>query len=91
MLAQKNLSYASIYSPVDGVVLLRNVKVWDQTVAATSFNTPTLFIIAKDITKEMQVRAAVDEADIGDVTEAVRRVIFTCGYAYPDITFTPVK
>lgn len=81
--AQKNLSYASIYSPVNGVVLLRNVSV-GQTVAA-SFNTPTLFIIAKDITK-MQVRAAVDEADIGDVTDS-QRVIFTVD-AYPDITFT---
>jgi HlyD family secretion protein len=81
--AQKNLSYASIYSPVDGVVLLRNISV-GQTVAA-SFNTPTLFIIAKDITK-MQVRAAVDEADIGDVSDS-QRVIFTVD-AYPDITFT---
>jgi HlyD family secretion protein len=81
--ALKNLSYASIYSPVDGVVLLRNVSV-GQTVAA-SFNTPTLFIIAKDISK-MQVRAAVDEADIGDVTDS-QRVIFTVD-AYPDITFT---
>jgi HlyD family secretion protein len=65
------------------VVLLRNISV-GQTVAA-SFNTPTLFIIAKDITK-MQVRAAVDEADIGDVTDS-QRVIFTVD-AYPDITFT---
>ena len=81
--AQKNLSYASIYSPVNGVVLLRNISV-GQTVAA-SFNTPTLFIIAKDITK-MQVRAAVDEADIGDVADS-QRVIFTVD-AYPDITFT---
>lgn len=79
----KNLSYASIYSPVNGVVLLRNISV-GQTVAA-SFNTPTLFIIAKDITK-MQVRAAVDEADIGDVSDS-QRVIFTVD-AYPDITFT---
>jgi HlyD family secretion protein len=81
--AQKNLSYASIYSPVDGVVLLRNISV-GQTVAA-SFNTPVLFIIAKDITK-MQVQAAVDEADIGDVKDSLR-VIFTVD-AYPDITFT---
>jgi HlyD family secretion protein len=81
--ALKNLSYASIFSPVNGVVLLRNVSV-GQTVAA-SFNTPTLFIIAKDITK-MQVRAAVDEADIGDVSDS-QRVIFTVD-AYPDITFT---
>lgn len=81
--ALKNLSYTNIYSPVDGVVLLRNISV-GQTVAA-SFNTPTLFIIAKDITK-MQVQAAVDEADIGDVKDSLR-VIFTVD-AYPDITFT---
>jgi len=62
--AQKNLSYADIYSPIDGVVLNRNISV-GQTVAA-SFSTPTLFIIAKDITK-MQVQANVDEADIGGV------------------------
>jgi HlyD family secretion protein len=62
--AKKNLSYADIYSPIDGVVLNRNINV-GQTVAA-SFNTPTLFVIAKDITK-MQVQANVDEADIGDV------------------------
>ena len=79
----KNLSYSSIYSPVNGVVLLRNISV-GQTVAA-SFNTPTLFIIAKDITK-MQVQAAVDEADIGEVKDS-QRVIFTVD-AYPDITFT---
>jgi len=62
--AQKNLSYADIYSPIDGVVLNRSVSI-GQTVAA-SFSTPTLFIIAKDITK-MEVEANVDEADIGDV------------------------
>ena len=62
--AQKNLSYADIYSPIDGVVLNRSISV-GQTVAA-SFSTPTLFVIAKDITK-MQVQANVDEADIGDV------------------------
>ena len=81
--AVKNLSYASIYSPVDGVVMTRNISV-GQTVAA-SFNTPTLFILAKDITK-MQVQAAVDEADIGEVRVG-QRVIFTVD-AYPDITFT---
>src|ERR1700761_4422538 len=81
--AEKNLSYASIYSPVDGVVMTRNVSV-GQTVAA-SFSTPTLFIIAKDIT-HMQVQAAVSEADIGDVTVG-QRVTFTVE-AYPDITFT---
>ncbi|HLZ89970.1 MAG TPA: efflux RND transporter periplasmic adaptor subunit [Puia sp.] len=81
--SQKNLDYASIYSPVDGVVMTRNVSV-GQTVAA-SFNTPTLFIIAKDISK-MQVQAAVSEADIGDVRIGLRST-FTVD-AYPDITFT---
>jgi HlyD family secretion protein len=71
--AAKNLDYANIYSPVDGVVMTRNVSV-GQTVAA-SFSTPTLFIIAKDISK-MQVQAAVSEADIGDV-RAGQRVTFT--------------
>jgi HlyD family secretion protein len=78
----KNLSYASIYSPVDGVVMTRNVSV-GQTVAA-SFNTPTLFVIAKDISK-MQVQAAVSEADIGEVTNGLR-ASFTVD-AYPDISF----
>jgi HlyD family secretion protein len=78
----KNLSYTSIYSPVDGVVMTRNVSV-GQTVAA-SFNTPTLFIIAKDISK-MQVQAAVSEADIGEVTTSLRAA-FTVD-AYPDISF----
>lgn len=81
--AMKNLQYASIFSPVDGVVMTRNVSV-GQTVAA-SFNTPTLFIIAKDITK-MQVQAAVSEADIGDV-KIGERATFTVD-AYPDISFT---
>jgi HlyD family secretion protein len=71
--AQKNISYTEIYSPIDGVVLNRAINV-GQTVAA-SFNTPTLFVIAKDITK-MQVQANVDEADIGDV-KAGQRVGFT--------------
>jgi HlyD family secretion protein len=81
--ATKNLSYASIFSPVDGVVMTRNVSV-GQTVAA-SFSTPTLFVIAKDITK-MQVQAAVSEADIGDVRDGLR-ASFTVD-AYPDISFT---
>lgn len=71
--AQKNLSYADIYSPIDGVVLNRNISI-GQTVAA-SFSTPTLFILAKDITK-MEVEANVDEADIGDV-KAGNRASFT--------------
>jgi HlyD family secretion protein len=71
--AQRNLFFTEIYSPIDGVVLSRSVSV-GQTVAA-SFNTPTLFILAKDITK-MQVQANVDEADIGNVKDS-QRVSFT--------------
>ncbi|HEY2722314.1 MAG TPA: efflux RND transporter periplasmic adaptor subunit [Chitinophagaceae bacterium] len=80
--AQKNLSLASIYSPIDGTILSRNVSE-GQTVAA-SFNTPTLFSIAKDLT-QMQVRAAVDEADIGNVQYG-QRVTFTVD-AFPDDVF----
>ena len=80
--AQKNLSYADIYSPVDGVVMMRNISV-GQTVAA-SFSTPTLFVIAKDISK-MVVQASVDEADIGNV-KIGQRTSFTVD-AYPDNTF----
>jgi HlyD family secretion protein len=80
--AQRNLYFANIYSPIDGTVLSRNVNV-GQTVAA-SLNTPTLFVIAKDLTK-MQVQAAVDEADIGNVKQG-QRVNFTVD-AFPDDTF----
>ena len=80
--ANKNLAYSDIYSPVDGVVMTRNVSI-GQTVAS-SFSTPTLFIIAKDITK-MQVQGAVDEADIGNV-KVGQRVTFTVD-AYPDDMF----
>lgn len=68
-----NLSYANIYSPIAGVVLSRAIDE-GQTVAS-SFSTPTLFTIAKDL-REMQVEAAVDEADIGEVKEG-QRVSFT--------------
>lgn len=71
--ARKNLSFANIYSPVDGTILSRSVSE-GQTVAA-SFNTPTLFVIAKDLT-QMQVEASVDEADIGNVQEG-NKVTFT--------------
>ena len=81
--AKKNLSYTKIYSPVDGVVLSRNISI-GQTVAA-SFNTPTLFVIAKDITK-MQVQAGVDEADIGSV-KAGQTAVFSVD-AFPDYSFT---
>lgn len=79
---KNNLSYATIYSPIDGVVLSRAVEE-GQTVAA-SFSTPTLFIIAKDLTK-MQVVANVDEADIGEVKHG-QRVTFTVD-AYPNDVF----
>lgn len=71
--AKKNLALASIYSPIDGTVLSRSVSE-GQTVAA-SFSTPTLFSIAKDLTK-MQVQANVDEADIGNIQKG-NRVEFT--------------
>ncbi|MFI5193169.1 MAG: efflux RND transporter periplasmic adaptor subunit [Chitinophagales bacterium] len=83
--ALKNLSYADIYSPVDGVVMVRNVNI-GQTVAS-SFSTPTLFIIAKDISK-MQVQAAVDEADIGNVKQN-QRATFTVD-AFPENTFSGI-
>lgn len=79
--AEKNLSFATIYSPIDGVVLSRNISE-GQTVAA-SFNTPTLFIIAKDISK-MQVQANVDEADIGNVQKD-QRVSFTVDAFLDDV------
>ncbi|MFV8324829.1 efflux RND transporter periplasmic adaptor subunit [Flavobacterium sp. ZS1P14] len=78
----KNLSYTNIYSPIDGVVLNRNVSA-GQTIAS-SFNAPTLFVIAKDLTK-MQVSAAVDEADIGDIHSG-QKVTFTVD-AFPDDVF----
>ena len=80
--ASKNLSYSSIFSPVDGVVMTRNVGI-GQTVAA-SFSTPTLFVIAKDISK-MQVQGAIDQADIGNV-KTDQHVTFTVD-AYPDDVF----
>ena len=81
--AQTNLGYATITSPIDGIVLSKSVEE-GQTVAA-SFSTPTLFTIAKDLTN-MQVVADVDEADIGDVRVG-ERVTFTVD-AYPDNTFS---
>ncbi len=80
--AQVQLSYCTIYAPVDGVVISRNVDV-GQTVAA-SFNTPTLFIIANDLTK-MQIEALVSEADIGGVAVG-QNVNFTVD-AFPYRTF----
>jgi HlyD family secretion protein len=80
--AATNLSYAKIYSPIDGVVLSREVEE-GQTVAA-SFSTPTLFTIANDLTK-MRVIANVDEADIGNVLKG-QRVTFTVD-TYPGQEF----
>lgn len=80
--AQTNLGYATITSPIDGVILSKAVEE-GQTVAA-SFSTPTLFTIAQDLT-DMRVIANVDEADIGGVREG-QRVSFTVD-AYPNETF----
>lgn len=80
--ARTNLDYATITSPIDGVVLSKEVEE-GQTVAA-SFNTPTLFKIAQDLT-DMRVIADVDEADIGQVREGLA-VTFTVD-AFPDDTF----
>lgn len=81
----RNLEYATITSPIDGVVINRAVEE-GQTVAA-GFETPTLFTIAADLTK-MQVIADVDEADIGMVADG-QRVSFTVD-AYPDDVFEGV-
>ena len=80
--ARTNLGYATITSPIDGVVLDKEVEE-GQTVAS-SMTTPTLFIIAKDLT-DMRVIADVDEADIGNVKEG-QRVTFTVD-AFPDDVF----
>ncbi|MBR1464116.1 MAG: efflux RND transporter periplasmic adaptor subunit [Prevotella sp.] len=80
--AQTNLGYATITSPIDGVVLSKSVEE-GQTVAS-SFNTPELFVIAKDLT-DMRVIADIDEADIGGVKEG-QRVSFTVD-AFPDDIF----
>ena len=80
--AQTNLGYATITSPIDGVVLSKSVEE-GQTVAA-SFNTPELFTIAQDLT-DMRVIADIDEADIGGVLEG-QRVAFTVD-AFPDDSF----
>ena len=80
--AQTNLGYATITSPIDGVILSKSVEE-GQTVAA-SFNTPELFVIAQDLT-DMRVIADIDEADIGGVKEG-QRVSFTVD-AFPDDQF----
>ncbi len=81
-LSQTNLRYTQIVSPVNGTVISRSIDV-GQTVAA-SFQTPTLFTIAQDLTK-MQIDASIDEADIGRI-KTNQPVTFTVD-AYPDQTF----
>jgi HlyD family secretion protein len=80
--AKVNLEFTSITSPIDGVVVSRNVDV-GQTVAA-AFQAPTLFVIANDLTK-MQILANIDEADVGKVQEG-QAARFTVD-AYPGQTF----
>lgn len=81
-LAETNLKYTKIISPVDGTVISRNVDV-GQTVAA-SFQTPTLFTIAQDLTR-MQINTSIDEADIGKIR--VGQPVEFGVDAYPDINF----
>jgi HlyD family secretion protein len=81
--ARQNLAYTSIYAPIDGVVVERNVDV-GQTVAA-SLSAPQLFLIANDLSR-MQILASVDESDIGLIREG-GTARFTV-QAYPNETFT---
>ena len=78
-----DLSHATIYSPIDGIVISRAVDI-GQTVAA-SLNAPTLFTIAQDLSK-MRIEANVSEADVGGV-EKDQRVTFTVD-AFPDLRFS---
>jgi HlyD family secretion protein len=80
--AQVNLEYANIFSPVDGIVISRDVDV-GQTIAA-SMSAPTLFNIATDLS-QMQVKASIDEADIGSISEDAK-VTFTVD-AFPNSLF----
>src|SRR3989338_1756235 len=80
--AELDLSYTYIYSPIDGLVLTRNVDV-GQTVAAT-FQTPTLFVIARDL-REMEAYLDVNEADVGRVSSGQPATFYV--NAYPDTTF----
>ncbi|MEA3408718.1 MAG: efflux RND transporter periplasmic adaptor subunit [Candidatus Eisenbacteria bacterium] len=83
--SRANLKYAVIRSPIDGTVIMRNIEP-GQTVAA-SFSTPTLFVIADDLS-EMEIRALVDESDIGAIREG-QSVHFTVE-AYMDEEFSGV-
>jgi HlyD family secretion protein len=81
--AETNLTYTTIKSPIDGIVISRAVNV-GQTVAA-SLSAPTLFTIAGDL-RQMEVHTSVAEADVGQLAEGMR-VEFTVD-AFPDDTFT---
>jgi HlyD family secretion protein len=81
-MSETNLRYTKIQSPVNGIVVSRSVDV-GQTVAA-SFQTPTIFMIAEDLTK-MQIDTNVNEADIGKIKVA-QDVVFTVD-AYPERNF----
>lgn len=81
--ARQNLTYTSIYAPIDGIVVERNVDI-GQTVTA-SMSTPQLFLIANDLA-QMQILASVDESDIGSI-KPDQPVRFTV-QSYPDERFT---
>ncbi len=81
--ARQNLAYTTIYAPIDGVIVERNVDV-GQTVAA-NFSTPQLFLIANDLA-DMRILASVDESDIGAIRTG-QRVEFTV-QTYPGDVFT---
>lgn len=83
--AKQNLAYTSIYAPINGVIVERNVDV-GQTVAA-SLSAPQLFLIANDLS-EMQILASVDESDIGTIKEG-QPAQFTV-QSYPNRTFNGV-
>ncbi len=83
--SRANLKYAVVRSPIDGTVIMRNIEP-GQTVAA-SFSTPTLFVIAEDLS-EMEIHALVDESDIGAIREG-QSVRFTVE-AHMDEEFTGV-
>ena len=80
--AKQNLNYATIYAPIDGIVVERNVEP-GQTVAA-SMSTPQIFLLAEDL-KNMQILVNVDESDIGSIREGMRAHFNV--QAYPDRTF----
>jgi HlyD family secretion protein len=81
--AQTNIGYATIRSPINGIILERNIEA-GQTIAA-SLSSPTLFVIAKDLSR-MKIAALVDETDISKVAQG-QKVSFTVS-AFPELIFT---